>query len=171
MKLKVLCWGYIQDEYGGAHGAVLEDKERNLYIGTSDGIAYNIAGIEVNEDDNIEISEDMLEGISDYAINNEDGENIISINLESKRKELEDVYVVVFNIHTQQKVEACLFIENCKEVVTQEMLEKAGYDNFGEFGIAWANHYITKLSKADERLIDAYSQNNDIERIDFSELK
>jgi hypothetical protein len=81
-------------------------------------------------------------------------------------------YAVVFLIHVRTPHEhvAKLFVRNVPENADlKEALTEAGY-SFGEFGIPWANHYITLLSKAESSVKGAYRR-GDADVVEFAELK
>jgi hypothetical protein len=72
-------------------------------------------------------------------------------------------WAVVHHIHvrTPHMHVPRIFIEGVPEGVgagaLQDLLERAGY-YFGEFGIPWANHYLTRHDKWNNQVIGAYNR-------------
>lgn len=56
------------------------------------------------------------------------------------------------------------------ETVTRDLLENAGYQ-FGEFGIPWANHYITKIEPGESPSdLVARARSREVPRVTWEEL-
>lgn len=80
-------------------------------------------------------------------------------------------YAVIFLIQvtTPQQHIAKLFVRNVPAGTDlRDALDEAGY-RFGEFGIAWANHYIALLSTCASSVKGAYRR-GDVDVVEFADL-
>lgn len=83
-------------------------------------------------------------------------------------------WAVVYLIHVQTPYRhiPVLFIEDVPEDVEEgelrSLLTKAGYQ-FGEFGIPWANHYLTPEEKWKDEVAGAYER-GDVKTISYDDI-
>ena len=80
--------------------------------------------------------------------------------------------VHLIHIRTPHRHIAKLFIDNVPEDVTAKQLRsaltRAGWQ-FGEFGVPWANHYLSPETEWEDEVVGAYRQGG-VKTIDWSEI-
>lgn len=80
--------------------------------------------------------------------------------------------VHLIHVRTPHQHIAKLFIKNVPEDVSAKQLRsaltRAGWQ-FGEFGMPWANHYLSSETEWEDEVVGAYGQGG-VKTIDWSEI-
>jgi hypothetical protein len=91
----------------------------------------------------------------------EDEQNKEGCTMEQQQRTFKWAVVHLIHVRTPHQHIPRLFITEVPESVSsgslQELLERAGFF-FGEFGIPWANHYLSREDKWNSQVVGAYNR-------------